>query len=141
MIKSDIKSLSIFLAATIWADGVYDEAEKDTIDAIAEAFGFGVEQLHNEIDSLIASLDEKSEEEINEMLLTAGAEIKDEEADLVYEAALELTMVDGVLSVDEVSNLISIADALGIDTDLAMLMMANYVKDTPEVEIEGLDEE
>lgn len=141
MIKSDIKSLSIFLAATIWADGVYDEAEKDTIDAIAEAFGFGVEQLHNEIDSLIASLDEKSEEEINEMLLTAGAEIKDEEADLVYEAALELTMIDGVLSVDEVSNLISIADALGIDTDLAMLMMANYVKDTPEVEIEGLDEE
>ncbi|WP_211638859.1 hypothetical protein, partial [Porphyromonas levii] len=133
MIKSDIKSLSIFLAATIWADGVYDEAEKDTIDAIAEAFGFGVEQLHNEIDSLIASLDEKSEEEINEMLLTAGAEIKDEEADLVYEAALELTMIDGVLSVDEVSNLISIADALGIDTDLAMLMMANYVKDTPEV--------
>ena len=77
-----------------------------------------------------------SEEEVNDYLYAHSAEIEDEEADYIFEAMLEIILIDGVLSGEEVSNLMSMASALGIDDERAILMLVDMAKEEKELNIE-----
>ena len=63
-------------------------------------------------------------------------ELNEEEAELIYMAAMQIVLVDGVLSADEVNNLLSIAWTLGIDDDRAVLLLADMVKEEADLQIE-----
>ena len=134
--KTDIKHLAAFAAVAIWADGVYDEAEKISIEEIADAFELGSAVLASEVDAALAEIENKSEEEIDEYLRKHSEEIEDEEAEMIYLATLQIVLVDGVLGSDEVSNLLSIASSLGIDDEIAILHLVDMVKEEPELQIE-----
>lgn len=77
-----------------------------------------------------------NEEEINEYLLEHSAEVEDEEAEMLFQAVLQVVIVDGVLAEEEVENLLSIASALGIAESRAVLMLADLVKEEPELQVE-----
>lgn len=64
-----------------------------------------------------------------------SAEIDDEEAELILEAVLQIVIIDGVLDEEEVENILSIASALGIDEARAVLMLADLVKEEPELQV------
>lgn len=134
--KTDIKYLAAFAAVAIWADGVYDEAEKISIEEIADAFELDSAVLASEVDAALAEIENKSEEEIDEYLRKHSVEIEDEEAEMIYLATLQIVLVDGVLGSDEVSNLLSIASSLGIDDEIAILHLVDMVKEEPELQIE-----
>lgn len=134
--KTDIKHLAAFVAVAIWADGVYDEAEKISIEEIADAFELDSAVLASEVDAALAEIENKSEEEIDEYLRKHSEEIEDEEAEMIYLATLQIVLVDGVLGSDEVSNLLSIASSLGIDDEIAILHLVDMVKEEPELQIE-----
>ena len=134
--KTDIKHLAAFVAVAIWADGVYDEAEKISIEEIADAFELDSAVLASEVDAALAEIENKSEEEIDEYLRKHSVEIEDEEAEMIYLATLQIVLVDGVLGSDEVSNLLSIASSLGIDDEIAILHLVDMVKEEPELQIE-----
>ena len=134
--KTDIKHLAAFAAVAIWADGVYDEAEKISIEEIADAFELDYAVLASEVDAALAEIENKSEEEIDEYLRKHSEEIEDEEAEMIYLATLQIVLVDGVLGSDEVSNLLSIASSLGIDDEIAILHLVDMVKEEPELQIE-----
>lgn len=134
--KTDIKHLAAFAAVAIWADGVYDEAEKISIEEIADAFELDSAVLASEVDSALAEIENKSEEEIDEYLRKHSEEIEDEEAEMIYLATLQIVLVDGVLGSEEVSNLLSIASSLGIDDEIAILHLVDMVKEEPELQIE-----
>lgn len=134
--KTDIKHLAAFAAVAIWADGVYDEAEKISIEEIADAFELDSAVLASEVDAALAEIENKSEEEIDEYLRKHSVEIEDEEAEMIYLATLQIVLVDGVLGSDEVSNLLSIASSLGIDDEIAILHLVDMVKEEPELQIE-----
>jgi tellurite resistance protein len=134
--KTDIKHLAAFAAVAIWADGVYDEAEKISIEEIADAFELDSAVLASEVDAALAEIENKSEEEIDEYLRKHSEEIEDEEAEMIYLATLQIVLVDGVLGSDEVSNLLSIASSLGIDDEIAILHLVDMVKEEPELQIE-----
>ena len=112
--KTDIKHLAAFVATAIWADGEYDEAEKIVVEEIADAFELDAEQFAAAVEAALAEVETMDEEQVNAYILEHSAEVEDEEAVLVYEAALQTVLVDGVLGAEEVSNLLSIASALGI---------------------------
>jgi tellurite resistance protein len=134
--KTDIKHLAAYAATAIWADGEYDEAEKIALEEIAEAYEFDYELLAKEVEAALEEIKDKSEEEIDEYLRTHSVEVEDEEAELIYMAALQIVLVDGVLGAEEVSNLLSIASTLGMDDEMAILLLADMVKEEPELVVE-----
>lgn len=134
--KTDIKHLAAFVATAIWADGEYDEAEKIVLEEIAEAFELNEAEFVAAVEAALDEIKDKSEEEVNDYILSHSAEVDDEEAALIYEAALQVVLVDGVLGADEVSNLLSIASALGMEDEEAVLLLADMVKNEPELEVE-----
>lgn len=134
--KTNVKHLAAFAATAIWADGIYDEAEKIVLEEIAEALEVDYTLLVAEVDAALAEIENKSEEELDEYLRAHSAEIEDEEAELIYMAALQIVLVDGVLGAEEVSNLLAIASVLAIDDEMAVLLLADMVKDEPELQVE-----
>lgn len=134
--KTDIKHLAAFAAVAIWADGEYDEAEQVALEEIAEAFELDEATLKQEVDAAYAEIENKSEEEINDYLYAHSAEIEDDEADYIFEAMLEIVLIDGVLSSEEVNNLMSMAGALGIDDERAILMLVDMAKEETDLKVE-----
>lgn len=133
--KTDIKNLAAFLATSIWADGEYDEAEKIALGEIAEAMELSKEQLIEETEASIAEIEHMDEDKVNEYLIEKGAEVDEEDAALIYMAAMQIVTTDGVLGVEEVENLLSIATALGIEESYAMLLLIDLVKEEPELKL------
>lgn len=133
--KTDIKHLAAYVATAIWADGEYDEAEKIALEEIAEACECELPSLVEEVEKALAEIENKSDEEIDEYLRSHSVEVEDEEAELIYLAALQIVTIDGILGADEVSNLLSIASTLGIDDEVAILHLVDLVKDEPELQV------
>ena len=133
--KTNIKNLATILATTIWADGEYDEAEKISVEEIAEAFELDVNELLAAVNAEVDAISAMDEEKVNEVLLQNAAEVDEEEADLVLQAVLQVATVDGVLCEEEVDNILSIASALGVNEARAVLMLADLVKEEPELEV------
>ena len=133
--KTNIKNLATILATTIWADGEYDEAEKISVEEIAEAFELDVNELLAAVNTEVEAISALDEEKVNEVLLQNAAEVDEEEAELVLQAVLQIATVDGVLCEEEVDNILSIASALGVNEARAVLMLADLVKDEPELEV------
>lgn len=133
--KTNIKNLATILATTIWADGEYDEAEKISVEEIAEAFELDVNELLAAVNAEVEAISALDEEKVNDVLLQNAAEVDEEEAELVLQAVLQIATVDGVLCEEEVDNILSIASALGVNEARAVLMLADLVKEEPELEV------
>ena len=133
--KTNIKNLATILATTIWADGEYDEAEKISVEEIAEAFELDVNELLAAVNAEVEAISALDEDKVNEVLLQKAAEVDEEEAELVLQAVLQIATVDGVLCEEEVDNILSIASALGVNEARAVLMLADLVKEEPELEV------
>lgn len=134
--NTNIKHLAAFAATAIWADGEYDEAENIVLEEIADALELNEAELKAEVEAAFKEIENKSEEEINDYLQAHSAEIDDDEAELIYLATLQIVLVDGVLSADEVNNLLSVASVLGMDDDRAVLLLVDMVKEESELVVE-----
>ena len=133
--KTDIKHIAAVVATAIWADGEYDEAEKIVVEEIAEAFELESAAFAQEVEAALAEIEPMDEDQINNYILEHSAEVEDDEAEVLYEAALEVITVDGVVGTEEIENILSIASALGIDEARAVLLFAEVVKEEPELEL------
>jgi len=133
--KTSIENFAAVIAAAIWADGQYDEAEKVAVEEIAEAFELDEKEFKAAVDKQVKALEKMSDNQANAALQDAADGVDDEEIGEVFEAALEILITDNELSRSEVSNLLAIADALGIETEDAVLMLADLVKEESELEI------
>lgn len=134
--KTNIQDIAAIIATTIWADGEYDAAEKEVVSEIADAFELNADEFEAAVNSAVAAVEPMNEEEVNAYILEHSGEIDEEEAEYVLQAVLQVITVDGVIGVEEVDNFLSIASALGVDDARAVLMLADIVKDEPELEIE-----
>lgn len=133
--NTDIKNLAAVLATVVWADGVYDEAEKVAVEEIAEALELDNAELTAAVETALGEVENMNEEQVNEYILNNSAEIDEEEAEIVFEAALQIAIVDGVLGVEEVDNLLAVASALGIDDARAVLLIIDLAKEEEELEL------
>ena len=133
---TDIKHIAALVATSIWADGEYDDAEKIVVEEIANDFELNVDEFSAAVEQELETIKPMNGEEINEYLLEHSAEVEDEEAEMLFQAVLQVVIVDGVLAEEEVENLLSIASALGIAESRAVLMLADLVKEEPELQVE-----
>ena len=133
--NTDIKHIAALVASAIWADGEYDEAEKIAVEEIAEAFELDAVLFAQEIDAAVAELGTMDEEQVNNYILEHSAEVDDDEAAMLYEAALQIITIDGVVGVEEIDNVLAIASALGLDEAQAVLLFADLIREEPEIEL------
>ena len=137
--KTNIENIATIIAAAIWADGEYDEAEKVTVEEIADALELDLSAFKSAIDKQIKALDKVSANQTNATLQDAADAVDDEEIGIVFEAALQMLLADSELSRSEVSNMLVIADALGIEHEDAILMLADLVKEESDLSINMAD--
>lgn len=137
--KTNIENIATIIAAAIWADGEYDEAEKVTVEEIADALELDLSAFKSAIDKQIKALDKMSANQTNAALQDAADAVDDEEIGIVFEAALQMFLADSELSRSEVSNMLVIADALGIEHEDAILMLADLVKEESDLSINMAD--
>ena len=134
--NTDIKHIAALVATAIWADGEYDAAEKVVVEEIADAFELNAEELAAAVEAELAVIEPMNEEGVNAYILEHSAEVDDEEAEMLLQAVLQVVIVDGILGEEEVENILSIASALGINDSRAVLMLADLVKEEPELQVE-----
>ena len=138
-------NIAQLLAATIWADGEYDEAERIAVNEIADALEYDEAEFNAAIDAPTLSIDngtsfakvtELDEEAIGNYIVDAAEAIDAEEAEMIFEVVLQLIISDNVISPSEISTAIAIAEALEIETEMAILLLLDMVKTEPELEID-----
>ena len=133
--KTNINTIAAFISAAIWADGVYDEAEKIAVEEIADALELDEAEFKSSIDENLAKVRSMSADEASEYLRIASDDVDDEEIGILYEAAMQIIITDNKLSYTEVDNLLFIAEVLGIEDTMAVMLLADMVKTEPELEI------
>ena len=134
--NTEIKHIAALVATAIWADGEYDAAEKIVVAEIADAFELNADGFAAAVEAELAVVESMNEEEVNAYILEHSAEVNDDEAEILLQAVLQVVIVDGILGEEEVDNVLSIASALGIDDARAVLMLADLVKEEPELQVE-----
>ena len=134
--NTDIKHIAALVATAIWADGEYDAAEKIVVEEVADAFELNADDFATAVEAELAVIEPMDSEAVEAYILEHSAEVDDEEAEMLLQAVLQVVIVDGILGEEEVDNVLSIASALGIDDARAVLMLADLVKEEPELQIE-----
>lgn len=133
--KTSIENVAKFIATAIIADGNYDEAEKIALEEIAEALEFNAGALTASVETEINTLTKLSDAKKKEYLCVASTEVAENESNIIFEALLEIVLVDGILAAEEVDTLFNAADLLAIPQTEAVLMLADMVKEEPELTI------
>lgn len=86
----------------------------------------------------LKNLDEKT---ATEFAVKHAVKVDDEETGEVFQAVMQLALCDNVLIYNEVHNILTIAEALDIDRDAAVLMLCDLVKTEPELEVSFEEDE
>lgn len=134
--KTNMQDAVAFLATAIWSNGFYAEEEKETLNEIAEVLEVDAEELTKEIDAAVASLEDKSDEEVNEYLIEHASKIEEEDAEVLMQCAIEIVLADGVIEREEAEVLFDLADATGYLSNAdVLLMVADMVKYDPDIEV------
>lgn len=133
--KVTIDDFAALLAAAIWADGVYAEAEKITLEEIADAFELNADELKAAVEGELEIIKDFDDAKMQEYLSHAGAGVEREESMLVFEAIMQLLLSDGVLCREEVRNLLVAASVLDIDTEDVVLLVADMIASEPEMTV------
>lgn len=134
--KTSISNIVPFIAVAIWADGVYEEVEKETLSEIAEALDLDEQLFVTEVEKCVEKIKDASETEVNSLLRTAGETVAADERGIVFEAVLEMILCDRVMTREESENLVAVAEALKMEMADALLLVADMVKSEPEMDIE-----
>lgn len=135
MMKTRIEDIATIIASAIWADSVYDEAEKITVEEIAEALELDEKAFKKTVDAQVEVLGKMTDNQANAALLDAAESVADDEIGMIYESAMQMLLADGELTSSEVSNMLVVANALGIEEEMAILLLADMVATEPELKI------
>ena len=109
--KTDIKILSSFLAAAVWADGEYDEFEKDFVGDLSEELE--MPQLKETLDKEIKTVEKMTEDGLADYLEAAAKKVAKGDAEGILMLCLQIMCADAYFAQDEVDNFFAFADILG----------------------------
>jgi len=132
--KTKSKVLSSFLAAAVWADGQYDEFEKELVEELAEELG--VKSLEKDLNEAIAKTEKMSEDELADFLENEAKAVDAEEREGVLMTCLQMLCADAYLGADEIDNFFSFADLLGVDEDAAEAMLDEFIEEEEDLNVE-----
>ena len=133
--KTELNTLASLVAAIVWSDGEYSEVERETTQEIVEALELPGEEFEKLIVEAQKATEKLDENEITDFLVKHAENVDEEEIGIVSEVLMQMALCDGVLTGNEVDNLLVIADALGMDQTTAVLLLCDMVKEEEDLEI------
>ena len=132
--KTESKVLATFLAATVWADGEYNEFEQELVGEIGEELG--IKSLKADLEAAIALVENLSEDDLDVALKDAAKKVNASEKEGILVLCLQMLCADAFLSTDEIENFFAFADILGVDEDAAENILDEYVNEEEDLIIE-----
>ncbi|MBO4739764.1 MAG: hypothetical protein J5606_09445 [Bacteroidales bacterium] len=132
--KTESKVLSSFLAAAVWADGEYDEFEKEFVNEVGDVLE--IKTLLADLEKTIKETEKMNEDQLASFLETAAKKVDAEEKEGVLTLCLQLMCADAFLAIEEVENFLAFADILGIDEDKATAILDEFVAEEEDLIIE-----
>ncbi len=136
--ETNIKNIAAFIAAAVWADGEYNDAEKDDVKEIGEALE--LDKLVESVEAEIEAIKDLDGQAVSDYLIKNAEGIADDDIAAVFESVLQILFADGVFTYAEAQNLLVMADALGIEHEYALLMVADLIREDSDIEIEFSEE-
>lgn len=132
--KTDVKILSSFLAAAVWADGEYNEFEKEFVNDLAEELELPT--LATSLEKEIKATEKLTEEQLADLLDAATKKVAEGEAEGILSLCLQMMCADAYLAQDEVDNFFAFAEILGVDDDAAQAILDEFVDEEEDLIIE-----
>lgn len=132
--KTSSKTLSSFLSAAVWADGEYDEFEKEFVAQVGEILE--VKTLCSDLESAIKATEKMTEDELSSCLEEAAKQVDPEEKEGVLTLCLQMMCADAFLATDEMENFFAFAEILGVDETTASSILDEFVDEEEDLIIE-----
>ena len=132
--KTGSKVLASFIAAAIWADGEYNEFEKEFIAELGD--GLGIKDFEKVLESEIAAVESMSEDDLADYLEKNAKGVNTKEKEGVLAICLQALCADAFLSQDEIENFFAFADILGVDEDAAQDILDEFIDEEEDLIIE-----
>ncbi len=132
--KTSSKTLSSFLSAAVWADGEYDEFEKEFVAQVGEILE--LKTLCSDLESAIKAAEKMTEDELSSCLEEAAKQVDPEEKEGVLTLCLQMMCADAFLANDEVENFFAFAEILGVDESTANSILDEFVDEEEDLIIE-----
>lgn len=132
--KTSSKTLSSFLSAAVWADGEYDEFEKEFVAQVGEILE--VKTLCSDLESAIKATEKMTEDELSSCLEEAAKQVDPEEKEGVLTLCLQMMCADAFLANDEVENFFAFAEILGVDESTASSILDEFIDEEEDLIIE-----
>lgn len=133
--KTDHRTFASFLAAAVWADGEYGEAEKAFLFDLAE--DMELPTIPIVVEKEIKATENMTEEEIGDYLEKAAKHVFKGEEEGILTLCLHMLCADAVLSQDEVDNYIAFAEILGVEEERANAILDEFVDEEEDLIVEG----
>ena len=125
--KTDPKVLSTFLAAAIWADGEYDEFEKELGKDLADELE--ISTLPVLLEKEIKATENMTEEALADYLEETAKKVDKGESQGILTLCLQMMCADAFLAQDEMDNFFAFAEILGIDDAIATAILDEFVEE------------
>ena len=132
--KTGSKVLASFIAAAIWADGEYNEFEKEFIAELGD--GLGIKDFEKVLESEIVAVESMSEDDLADYLEKNAEGVNAKEKEGVLAICLQALCADAFLSQDEIENFFAFADILGVDEDAAQDILDEFIDEEEDLIIE-----
>lgn len=125
--KENINDLASILAVSILADGEVGDQETKLIEDL---------EHDTELPGLAAAIKQVmsmahlfSDEQLTDLIFNSASKFKAEDKPKVFEAAISTILADGVISEDEIANVLTIAEALEIPIEKAVARLLFQVQE------------
>ena len=128
--------VALYAAAAIWADGFYDETEKDILSEVSQVIEAEKDEFIQMVEKNLENIQNLNADELNSKLLSVSKNISEKEKGIIFEIILEIILADGKLSRNEVSNLLAMSENLGLNEVDAVLLLSDMVNGEDELSIE-----
>lgn len=125
--KENINDLASILAVSILADGEVGEQETKLIEDLEHDT-----ELHGlaaAIKQVVSMANVFSDEQLTDLLFDSASKFKADDKPKVFEAAVSTILADGIISEDEIANILTIAEALEIPTEKAVARLLFQVQE------------
>lgn len=119
----------------VWCDGEYSELEQACVADIAEALGINAGELSDKVKAAVDELNALDGDAVTAFMNDHAAKVSEEDSGVIFEAMMEIALCDGILTCEEIGNLMETAQALKIERDNAIMLLCDMVKSEPDLEL------
>ena len=132
--RTEQKLFASFLAAAVWADGEFDEYEKEFVAELAEELELN--NLVADVETLVKEYEAFDGDKISDALATAATKVDKDEREGILSLTLQLMCADAYLGQDEIENYFAFAEILGVEEDRAEELMDEFLEDDEDLIVE-----